>query len=329
MIDIRQEAFNSISRVLAITRYDIEQRQLVNDLSLNIHGENYFRDVFNFIYGYELKNDNFRSQNSSCIDLVDNKKKLAIQITTTRTKEKLSNTLKALKDKKYKDYKIEIYYLLEKANPTKETIDEFKSIYEVELKDCLFDYTDLTRKINDLETHKLIQLNERYFKNNADKYTDEIILNLVFKHLLKNYNKVRPNYNDDFGTIDSRDKIILNNINNRIASKINTGLDYVSIVDDDESNILDDLRVLVVDNLYRNNLLKLLSTKLSSVEIENKNINELQQLSKLHSLDFNKIINNLHIDLEEKIEMKDYNSLSISWIIISFFFELCDIGVKE
>ena len=36
MIDLRQKAFNSISRVLAITRYDIEQRQKINDLGLNI-----------------------------------------------------------------------------------------------------------------------------------------------------------------------------------------------------------------------------------------------------------------------------------------------------
>jgi hypothetical protein len=38
MIDLRQDSFNSISRVLAITRYDIEQRQLINEYGLNIHG---------------------------------------------------------------------------------------------------------------------------------------------------------------------------------------------------------------------------------------------------------------------------------------------------
>ena len=28
------------------------------------------------------------------------------------------------------------------------------------------------------------------------------------------------------------------------------------------------------------------------------------------------------------IDITDYNSISISWIIISFFFEICDIGTK-
>ena len=50
MIEERKIAFDNISRTLAITRYDIEQHQLVNDQSLNIHGENWFRDIFNFVY---------------------------------------------------------------------------------------------------------------------------------------------------------------------------------------------------------------------------------------------------------------------------------------
>mgnify|MGYP000579539675 CR=1 FL=1 len=51
MVDIRQNTFNNISRALAITRYDIEQRQLINDYGLNIHAENYFMEIFNFVYG--------------------------------------------------------------------------------------------------------------------------------------------------------------------------------------------------------------------------------------------------------------------------------------
>jgi hypothetical protein len=35
------------------------------------------------------------------------------------------------------------------------------------------------------------------------------------------------------------------------------------------------------------------------------------------------------VGLESKIDIKDFNSMSISWIIISFFFEICDIGLKK
>ena len=334
MIDLKQKAYNSISRVLAITRYDIEQRQLINEYGLNIHGENYFRDVFNFIYYKDklnLENDNFNSQNSACIDLVDSEKKLAYQITTTRTKEKIENTLKALNKPQYKNYTIKIFYLLDKSKPNKETITEFKNKYNIDLNECLSDYTDLIRDINNLETTKIIELDNKYFKNNTEKYTEEIVLNLVFKHLIQNYSKIKPNYDDDFGTIDTNKKITINHINSRIANEINKGLDYIGIVDetDNENDLLSDLRNLVVNNLYKNILEKLLLSKISKNEINNKTTKELHDLVEIHNLDFNKIISNLHTELENNIDVKDFNSMSISWIIISFFFEICDIGLKK
>lgn len=334
MIDLRQKAFSNISRILAITRYDIEQRQIVNDLGLNIHGENYFRDVFNFVYGlnhkYSFENDNFNSQNSACIDLVDKKNKLAYQITTTRTKEKITKTFKALDNPKYKGYTIKVFYLLDKANPSKATITEIRKDYGFNLEDCLIDYTDLINEINNLETNDLLELNEKYFKSNSEKYTDEIVLNLVFKHLITNQSKINLNYDDDFGNVDTREKLKLNELNIRITSNINNGLDFVSIVDeDDDNNLMSNLRSLVIDEFYKQILEKSLSSKLSSREYEGKSVTDLQNLAKKNSLDFNKIINNLHITLKDKIDIDDFNSTSISWIIIAFFFEICDIGIKQ
>jgi hypothetical protein len=328
MIDLRQKAFNSISRVLAITRYDIEQRQKINDLGLNIHGENYFRDVFNFVYEYDFENDNFESRNSACVDLVDKNRKLAYQITTTRTKEKLENTFKALKKEKYKNYTIKIFFLLDKSKPKKETTEEFKDNYGIDLNECLLDYTDLIIKIENLETNKLIELDNKYFKNYTENYTDEIVLNLVFKHLIQNYFTIKPNYDDDFGTIDTDEKIKLNNLNKRITSEINGSLDYIKIVDS-ENDLLSDLRKLVVDDLYKGILVQLLLSKVSKDTLDNKTLSELNDLCNTNCIDFNKIINNLHQNLEDKINIKDFNSMSISWIIISFFFEICDIGTKK
>jgi hypothetical protein len=327
MIDLREEAFKNISRVLAITRYDIEQRQLINDLGLNIHGENYFRDVFNFVYGYEFENDNFNTQNSSCIDLVDIKNKIAFQITTTRTSEKIDKTFKALKIKKYENYKIKILYLLEKAKPNKDTVENYKNQHGLDLKDCLLDYTDLIKKINNLETNQLIELNNRYFKNNSEKYTDEIVLNLVFHHLIQNSSSIQKNYDDEFGSMDTKEKIQLNNINPRISNKISSGLDFISIIhENDDSTLLSDLRTLIVDNLFKSVLIESLLSKISSSDLENKNLSELKLMTNSNDLNFNKIISDLHKKIESKIDVTDYNSMSISWIIISFFFEICDIG---
>ena len=105
MIEERKIAFDNISRTLAITRYDIEQHQLVNDQSLNIHGENWFRDIFNFVYSNNFfVNENIETKtgNASAVDLIDKDKELAYQITTTRTKEKVDDTLKKIKTYKIK-----------------------------------------------------------------------------------------------------------------------------------------------------------------------------------------------------------------------------------
>jgi hypothetical protein len=329
VVDLRQKAFNNISRILAITRYDIEQRQLINDYGLNIHAENYFRDIFNFIYGYSFENANFENQNIAHIDLIDKTNKLLYQITTKRTKEKIENTLKALDRNDYVGYSIKIFYLLDKANPNKDT--ELEAKYNIVLKDILLDYTDLIKDINNLETNKLIELNSKYFSDIEKKYTEEIVLNLVFKHLIQNNSKIKPNYDDDLGSIDTNKKIEINSLNKRITNKINDGLDYIAIVNDidSEDNLLSELRSLVIEDLYKNILINLLISKVSKSELENKTLVKLHSLSKSHNLDFNKIINNLHISLENKIDIKDFNSTSISWIIIAFFFEICDVGIKQ
>ena len=332
MIDQREDAFKNISRILAITRYDIEQRQSVNDLGLNIHGENYFRDVLNFVFEgiYKFKNENFNSQNSSCIDLIDENKKIALQVTTTRTKRKMSNTFKALKIDKYKGYDIKILYLLDKVKPNKDTVLEYKKEYGVDLSKCLLDYKYLIMNINNLEHSRIIKLNNEYFKNNSEKYTDEIVLNLVFRHLIQNSKKVTINYDDEFGNIDTQKKIVINNINERITNKINGGLDFVNIMyERDEDNLLSNLRILIIDTMYKNILLESLSKKISRSELMNKNLEELQSLSKSNNLNFNKIIHDLQSRIENKIDVLDYNSMSISWIIVAFFFEICDIGMRE
>ena len=152
-------------------------------------------------------------------------------------------------------------------------------------------------------------------------------MNLFFKHLIKNFTIKKPNYDDDFGTIDTKEKITVNNLNSRIESEINKGLDYIGLVNN-EDNILDDLKKFVVDDLYKQVLFELLLSKYSKKELEGKTVVEFHDLCKAQNIDFNKVISNLHSKLENKIEIKDFNAMSISWIIISFFFEICDIGIK-
>jgi len=329
MIDERKIAFDNISRVLAITRYDIEQHQLVNDQSLNIHGENWFRDIFNFVYGLHLINTNFETGNSPAVDLSNSE--IAYQITTTRTKEKVENTLQKIKKTKYKAHDLKIFFLLEKSKFQKETKEYFKNEYQIEIEKCLFDYTDLLKDIEALKTNKLIKLNQKFFLKTADKYTDNIVLDLIFKHLLQEKKNITIDFDDDFGTIDTNEKLELNSINSRIALKINEGLDYRVTIDSfkEEDNLLTDLKDYIINDLYKTILLQGLEKKVSKKDIVDKKTYELQDIASSHKVDFNKLIKKLHHQIENNIEVNDFNSMNIAWIIIAYFFELCDVGVDK
>jgi len=335
MIEERKIAFDNISRTLAITRYDIEQHQLVNDQSLNIHGENWFRDIFNFIYSTNFfvnANIETKTGNASAVDLIDKDKKLAYQITTTRTKEKVDNTLKKVKTTEFKDYTLKIFFLLEKSKFNQDTKQYFKDNYSINIDDYLIDYTDLLKKIEALETDRLIELNKKLFIKSAEKYTDNITLSLIFKHLMKERKNVIVDYmDDDFGTVDTNAKLSLNKINDKISAEIKRSLDYRVILDDfcNVDNLLTDLKSYIIDDIYRNILLEKLKQKVSEKELVDKKTSELQDIAIVHTIDFNKLISKLHREIENNIEIIDFNSMNIAWIIIAYFFELCDVGVDE
>ena len=335
MIEERKIAFDNISRTLAITRYDIEQHQLINDQSLNIHGENWFRDIFNFVYNTNFfvnANLETKTGNASAVDLIDKDEELAYQITTTRTKEKVDNTLKKIKTTEYKDYTLKIFFLLEKSKFNKDTKQYFKDEYSINIEDYLIDYTDLLKSIEALETDKLIELNKKLFIKSAEKYTDNITLSLIFQHLVKEKKNVIVDYmDDDFGTVDTNAKLSLNKINEKISAEIKRSLDYRVILDDfcNVDNLLTDLKSYIIDDIYKNILLEKLKQKTSEKKLVDKKTSELQDIAIVHKIDFNKLVSQLHREIENNIEIIDFNSMNIAWIIIAYFFELCDVGVDE
>jgi hypothetical protein len=335
MIEERKIAFDNISRTLAITRYDIEQHQLVNDQSLNIHGENWFRDIFNFVYSNNFfvnANIETKTGNASAVDLIDKNKQLAYQITTTRTKEKVENTLEKIKTTEYKDYTLKIFFLLEKSKFNKDTKQYFEDNHNVKIEDYLIDYTDLLKDIEALETDKLIELNKKLFVKSAEKYTNNIVLDLIFKHLLQEKKNVIVDYMDnDFGTVDIKSKLGINEINEKISAKIKESLDYRVVLDEfcNVDNLLTDLKSYIIDDIYKNILLKKLKLKVSEKELIGKKTSELQDMATVHKIDFNILISTLHKEIENSIEIVDFNSMNIAWVIIAYFFELCDVGVDE
>jgi len=325
----REEIIKGIVKGFALLSYEIEYRQTINDYSLNIYSENLYRDMLNAIYGYDLENANMDNKNAEYIDLVDEKNKIFIQITSTKTKAKIDNTLKILETKP--DFKIKILYLLDKPNPRDSSFDEWRNKYSIGVEKSLIDTKDLLEDINNLEQTKLEKIYNFFCTQILKNYTTEMVLNLVIKHILRQYRKRDINFLDDFNnTKEVGKKLEINNLNERISVEIKRGLDYRDSIEKlNDDTIMSVLQDFIVHEIYREILLKhIKETNVDIGDIKTKGVDELHY-DFYSSLDFNKIFVELYNEITSYFDVKDFNEANITWIIISYFFEICDIGAKN
>lgn len=96
---------DNILRALTTLAYDVD---LKNGLSLtddNEFSENFFRDLLNKIYGYNLVNLNEKKFNYAGIDLGDKKKKVCIQVTSDNSSSKIQKAINVSEEyERYKEY---------------------------------------------------------------------------------------------------------------------------------------------------------------------------------------------------------------------------------
>lgn len=113
----RQRYYNEISEWLEILSNRIKTNGKLNILDLNIHAETFYRDLLNYIYGYQLESANVSSAKMEAIDLIDSENKLVIQVSSTATKQKIENTLNKEKTSEYaaKNYKIKFLFIADEA----------------------------------------------------------------------------------------------------------------------------------------------------------------------------------------------------------------------
>lgn len=325
----REDVIRSAVKGLALLSYEIEYRQTLSDYSLNIYSENLYRDMLNTIYGYDLKNANIDNKNAEYIDLADEKNKIFIQITSTKTKAKIDNTLKILETKP--DFQIKILYLLDKPSPRDSSFDEWRNKYSIDIEKSLIDAKDLLEDINNLDQTELEKIYNFFDIQILKNYTTEVVLNLVIKHILRQYRKRDINFLDDFNNTKEVDKKLeINNLNERISIEIKRGLDYRDSIEKlNDDTTMSDLQDFIVHEIYREILLKhIKETNTYIGDIKTKSVVELHY-DFYNSLDLNKIFVELYNEITSYFDVKDFNEANIAWIIISYFFEICDIGAKN
>lgn len=158
---IQQEFLFRISQLLSRFTEQVKILNSNDEFSINIHAENILIDVLNVIFDCSLKNVNYEKKKFyPYIDLRDENKRIAIQVTSTGTIEKIKHTLSGfVKNGLYRDYDtLYIYIITEKQKSYKQSsFDDiigkkfiFSPIY-------IIDKTDLYIKLNEMNDIQKIE----------------------------------------------------------------------------------------------------------------------------------------------------------------------------
>lgn len=185
-----------IKSALGSLSFEISMSASLNQLSINVHAEQFFVELLNMVYGYKLINTNFEEQNSASIDLLDESNKIAIQVTSDSSLKKVRETLIKFCEKKINEKveKLIVLNIVKKNNHQQKHLEE--KGFKINLKEDVWDYTDLLSAINNLDIDKLFKVNELISKylNPTILYPlpDQNLTTPTIHRLLKGISKLKP-----------------------------------------------------------------------------------------------------------------------------------------
>ena len=94
-----------IKTLLNILKGEIKDSGKLNLVDINVHAEDFFRDLLNLIYGWQLQNMNQWNQNAAGGDLWYDGGKLVIQVSSTTTKDKIQSSIDKLSAEQFAGYR--------------------------------------------------------------------------------------------------------------------------------------------------------------------------------------------------------------------------------
>lgn len=145
-MDNRQTYITVIGRRLAYLKAEVTTFNSLNLTDINIYAENFYRDFFNLL-GYEFDNTNFKEQNFAHIDLIDNKNKIAIQVTSQNDNIKIKEAIDGFyREAKNKEFKLKLMLI---AKDAKQYRTKFGNNFNH--KEDVLDINKLLKKIEDFD----------------------------------------------------------------------------------------------------------------------------------------------------------------------------------
>ena len=177
---------DKITKDLIILKEIVRLQNSANFTDINIVCENIVCELLNIAYNYNLINANGVKTNQSVYDLIDSKRKICFQVTSTNTNAKIQKTLTGFKNiKESEEYQIKFFIIGKKKNYTTEF--EYAEKLSFDKKRDILDDTDITKAIFN-DTNKIDRAYE-FLKKEVDGNDDFVDL--------KSYEK-KENYEIEF-----------------------------------------------------------------------------------------------------------------------------------
>ena len=169
----RQKNFNFIEKNLEILADRIKTRGKLNILDLNIHSEPFYRDLLNLVYDLNLESTNANIANAEAIDLIDRDNKILVQVSATRTKDKIESTLEKEIIETYakQGFTIKFMFIAEEAKNLR--TNTFKNLYKIDFipSDDIWDKVSLLTVISQISIERqaaVYELFQQEFGNQPD-----------------------------------------------------------------------------------------------------------------------------------------------------------------
>lgn len=160
----------NIAENLALLSREVAILNVVNLYDINIIAEDFFPGLLNLIYGYELQNANHFEKNAPAIDLVDQKNRIAVQVTSDNSSAKIRHTIEEFnKNQAYNLYdRLVVLILTQKKNYS--TNFDTQGRFSFDKASDIWDVEKLIKDIRKLETEQVKSISEYLSEELCNRY---------------------------------------------------------------------------------------------------------------------------------------------------------------
>ena len=160
----------NIAENLALLSREVSILNAVNLYDINIIAEDFFPGLLNLIYGYELKNANHLEKNAPAIDLIYQKNRIAVQVTSDNSSTKIKHTIEEFnKSQAYHLYDRLVVLILTQKKKYSSNFDT-QGLFSFEKARDIWDVEKLIKDIRELETAQIKNVSDYLSEELYNKY---------------------------------------------------------------------------------------------------------------------------------------------------------------